>query len=78
MYSFAQARYFATQSAKNTVYILSKWDEGTGLVVVDKDSGNELKRIVFNDKTPQYVVDEADYKVYVIVNGKELKAYSLK
>lgn len=78
LYSFAQARYFATQSAKNTVYILSKWDEGTGLVVVDKDSGNELKRIVFNDKTPQYVVDEADYKVYVIVNGKELKAYSLK
>ena len=78
MYEFAQARYFATQSAKNTVYVLSKWSEGTGLVVVDKDSGNEIKRIVFNDKTPQYVVDEADYKVYVIVGDKELRAYSLK
>lgn len=78
LYSFAQARYFATQSAKNTVYILSKWDEGTGLVIADKDSGNEIKRIVFNDKEPQYIVDEADYKVYVLVKGKELNAYSLK
>jgi outer membrane protein assembly factor BamB len=78
LYSFAQARYFATQSAKNTVYVLSKWNEGTGLVVVDKDNGEEIKRIVFNDKTPQYVVDEADYKVYVIVKDKELRAYSLK
>lgn len=78
MYQFAQARYFATQSAKNTVYILSKWDGGNGLVIVDKDSGNEVKRVQFNDKTPQYVVDEADYKVYVIVDGKELRAYDLK
>lgn len=77
LYSFAQARYYATQSARNTVYVLSKWAEGTGLVVVDKDSGNEISRIVFNDKTPQYVVDEADYKVYVIVKDKELRAYSL-
>lgn len=78
LYSFAQARYYATQSAKNTVYVLSKWDEGTGIVIIDKDSGKELKRIVFNDKEPQYIVDEADYKVYVLVKGKELNAYSLK
>ncbi len=78
LYTFAQDRYFATKSAKNTVYILSRWDEGTGIVVVDKATGNEIKRIVFNDKTPQYVVDETDYKVYVIVGGKELRAYDLK
>jgi outer membrane protein assembly factor BamB len=78
VYSFAQARYYATQATQNTVYILSKWDEGTGLVVLNKDSGNEIKRIVFNDKTPQYIVDEADYKVYVLVGGKELRAYNLK
>lgn len=78
IYSFAQARYYATQSAKNTVYILTKWDEGTGLAVVEKDNGNEINKIAFNDKTPQYIVDEADYKVYVIVGGKELRAYDLK
>jgi outer membrane protein assembly factor BamB len=78
LYSFAQARNFATQSTKNTVYILSKWDEGNGLVVADKNTGNEIKRIVFNDTTPQYVVDEADNKVFVIVGGKELSGYSLK
>jgi hypothetical protein len=78
MYQYAQSRYFATQSAKNTVYVLSKWDAGNGLIISDKDSGAEMKRIVFNDKTPQYVVDEADYKVYVIVDGKELRAYTLK
>lgn len=78
MFDFAQARYFATQSAKNTVYILTKWDEGTGLAVVEKDNGNEINKIAFNDKTPQYIVDEADYKVYVIVGGKELRAYDLK
>lgn len=78
LYEFAQARFFATQSAKNTVYILSKWNEGTGLVVVDKDNGGEIRRIAFNDKAPQYVVDEADYKVYVMVKDKELRAYDLK
>lgn len=78
MYSFAQARYYATKTTQGTVYVLSKWDEGTGLVVVDKETGNEVKRIVFNDKTPQYIVDEADYKVYVLVGGKALNAYSLK
>ena len=78
LYDFAQTRHFATQSTKNTVYILSKWEEGKGLVVFDKDSGKEIKRIVFNDKTPKYIVDEADYKVYVLVDGKELRAYSLK
>ncbi len=78
LYTFAQNRYFATQSAKNTVYILSRWDGGSGLVVVDKATGNEVKRIMFNDKTPQYIVDEAEYKVYVIVGGKELRAYDLK
>lgn len=78
MFQMAQARYFATQSTRNTVYVLSKWDEGTGLVVAGKDDGKEIKRIVFNDKTPQYVVDETDYKVYVIVGGKELRAYDLK
>lgn len=78
IYSFAQARYYATKSARNTVYILTKWDEGTGLAVVEKDNGNEINKIAFNDKTPQYIVDEADYKVYVIVGGKELRAYDLK
>ncbi|MES1225840.1 MAG: hypothetical protein ABUT20_60740, partial [Bacteroidota bacterium] len=75
---FAKARHFATQATKNTVYILSKWDEGTGLIVVDKDSGKEIKRIVFNDSEPQYVVDEVEYKVYILVKGKEVASYSLK
>lgn len=78
VFQAAQVRYFATQSAKNTVYVLSKWDAGNGLVVSEKDSGNELKRIVLNDKTPQYVVDEADFMLYVIVDGKELRAYDIK
>ena len=47
-------------------------------ILYSKDSGSEIKRIVFNDKTPQYIVDEADYIVYVLMGGKELRAYSLK
>lgn len=78
VFQAAQARFFATKSAKNTVYILSKWDAGNGLVISEKDNGNELKRIVLNDKTPQYVVDEADFMLYVIVDGKELRAYDIK
>lgn len=78
VFQAAQARYFATKAAKNTVYILSKWDAGNGLVISEKDNGNEIKRIVFNDKTPQYVVDEADFMLYVIVDGKELRAYDIK
>lgn len=78
VFQAAQARFFATKSAKNTVYVLSKWDAGNGLIISEKDNGNEIKRIVLNDKTPQYVVDEADFMLYVIVDGKELRAYDIK
>jgi hypothetical protein len=77
LYASARKRYLATQATKDNLYILSQMDEGNGMLVWNKDSGSISKKITFNDTTPQYVVDEATDRVYVVV-GSVIKAYSLK
>jgi hypothetical protein len=77
LYASARKRYLATQATKDNLYILSQMDEGNGLLVWNKDSGSISKKITFNDTTPQYVVDEATDRVYVMV-GNVIKAYALK
>jgi hypothetical protein len=77
LYAAARGRYLATQATKDNLYILSEMPEGNGMLVWNKDSGTITKKITFNDITPQYVVDEATDRLYVVV-GNVIKAYSLK
>jgi len=76
MFAMANQRHLATQQTKDRIYILSKLEEGTGLAVWDKDGGKELKRIIFNDINPKYIVDEAENMLYVMIDNS-IKAYSL-
>ena len=77
LYAAAKVRYLASQATKDNLYILSQMPEGNGLLVFNKDSGTVTKKITFSDTTPQYVVDEAADRVYVVV-GNVIKAYALK
>ncbi|MBS1511488.1 MAG: PQQ-binding-like beta-propeller repeat protein [Bacteroidetes bacterium] len=77
LYAAASKRYLASQATKDNLYILSEMPEGNGMLVWNKDKGTITKKITFKDTTPQYVVDEAADKVYVVV-GNVIKAYDLK
>ena len=76
MMNVANKRHLATQQTKDRIYILSKLEEGTGLAVWDKDGGKELKRIIFNDINPKYIVDEAENMLYVMIDNS-IKVYNL-
>jgi uncharacterized protein YxjI len=77
LYAEASKRYLATQATKDNLYILSEMPEGNGMLVWNKDKGEITKKITFTDTTPQFVVDEATDRVYVVV-GNVIKAYDLK
>lgn len=77
LFDYAAKRYLASQRTKDNLYILSQMPEGNGMLVWNKNKGEVSKKITFSDITPQYVVDEAMDRVYVVV-GNVIKAYSLK
>lgn len=77
LYAEASKRYALTIATKDRLYVLSQMSEGNGLLVLDKDHGQTLKQIYFSDITPQYVVDEAADRVYVVI-GNVIKAFDLK
>jgi hypothetical protein len=77
LYNAARKRFLATQATKDNLYILSEMPEGNGLLVFSKVKGEITKKITFSDTTPQFVVDEATDRLYVVV-GNVIKAYALK
>jgi hypothetical protein len=77
LYAVAKGRYMASQRTKDNLYILSEMPEGNGLLVWNKEKGEISRKITFADITPQFVVDEATDRVYVIV-GNVIKAYNLQ
>ena len=70
-------RFKATAATKNAQFILTKLDDGVGLVKLNKDSGAKEKEIVLKDKKPTYQVDEIAGVLYYKANDKTIHAYDL-
>jgi hypothetical protein len=79
LFAMANARFNATKSTKDAMFILTKFQETgiNGLVKVDKDSGKDMIKIPFGDKDPAYIIDEAENKLYVIIKDKFVQGYDL-
>ena len=79
LFAMANARYNATKSTKDAMFILTKFQETgiNGLVKVDKDSGKDMIKIPFGDKDPAYIIDEAENKLYVVIKDKFVQGYDL-
>tara|TARA_R110001583_G_scaffold63230_2_gene185340 strand:- start:4555 stop:6471 length:1917 start_codon:yes stop_codon:yes gene_type:complete len=71
-------RFKATAATDNTQFILSKLDNGAGLVVVDKNTGKVGKEILLKDKKPEYKVDEFGGILYYKADKSTINAYDLK
>ncbi|MDG1730682.1 MAG: hypothetical protein P8K68_02460 [Algibacter sp.] len=71
-------RFNATAATENAQFILTKLDDGIGLVKVNKDLGKVEKEIVLKDKKPTYEVDEIGGYLYYLVKGDTIYSYDLK
>ncbi|MCK0114504.1 PQQ-binding-like beta-propeller repeat protein [Gelidibacter sp. F63206] len=70
-------RFKATAATENAQFILTKLDDGVGLVKVNKDTGKVDKEIVLKDKKPEYQVDDVAGVLYYKANDKTIYAYDL-
>ncbi len=77
---FMSKKYSASKASGNVYYVLttikSKDEKGSGLVGVSLMTGQPVNQIIFNDKTPDYEVDDAAGRL-INMNKGELAAYSI-
>lgn len=71
-------RFKATSATQNDQFILTKLDDGVGLVKINKDTGEKEKEIVLKDKKPEYVVDDIGGILYYKADNNSVFAYDLK
>lgn len=71
-------RFKATSATENAQFVLTKLDDGVGLVKLNKDTGEREKEIVLKDKKPVYEVDEFGGYLYYKADNKTIYAYNLK
>ncbi len=78
---FMGKKYSASKQSGNIYYVLAKIkgddDSGSGLIGVNMLTGNAERQIIFNDKSPDYEVDELEGRLFNMNKGK-LSAYSIK
>jgi hypothetical protein len=77
---FMAKKYSAGRQSGNIYYVLTtikgKEDKGSGLVGVNLMTGKAVNQIIFNDKEPDYEVDDAAGRMFNMKKG-ELSAYSI-
>ena len=67
-------KYSASKQSGNVYYVLTKIkgddDSGSGLVGINMLTGNAERQIIFNDKSPDYEVDELSGRLFNMNKGK--------
>ena len=75
-------RFKATREANNYMAILTNFGKSNnakdaGVMMVDKTTGKEIRRMVFGDKKdPDYKLDELGKVVYYRADGNEIQGFS--
>lgn len=77
-FNYISERFKATAATENAQFILTKLDDGVGLVKVNKDSGKVEKEIILKDKKPEYEVDDFGGMLYYKAKDDVIYAYDLK
>lgn len=76
-FTMMSKRFKATAATENAQFILTKLNDGVGLVKVNKDTGKVDKEIVLKDKKPEYQVDDVAGVLYYKASDKSIYAYDL-
>jgi len=70
-------RFKATSATKDSRFVLTKLEDGVGLVKLNKDTGTKEKEIILKDKKPEYQVDEFGGILYYKAGNSSIYAYDL-
>ena len=70
-------RFKATSATENSRFVLTKLDEGAGIVKLNKDTGEKEKEITLKDKKPEYLVDEFAGLLYYKADSNTIFVYNL-
>ncbi|RLD30165.1 MAG: hypothetical protein DRI70_01535 [Bacteroidetes bacterium] len=71
-------RFKATSATENSRFVLTKLEEGVGILKLNKDTGFIEKEIILKDKKPEYQVDEFGGILYYKASSSSIYAYDLK
>lgn len=71
-------KFRATKETKDFLYVLTKLDDGVGLVKLKKDTGEKTADLVLKDKKPEYEVDESYGVLYFKKDKKQIVSYDLR
>ncbi|WP_034061574.1 outer membrane protein assembly factor BamB family protein [Lacinutrix jangbogonensis] len=70
-------RFKATSATQNAQFVLTKLDDGVGLVKLNKDTSVLEKEIVLKNKKPEYQVDGYGGYLYYKANNSTIYSYNL-
>jgi hypothetical protein len=71
-------KFKATSGTKDHLYILTKLDDGVGLVKINKDTGAKEAELVLKDKKPEYRVDEQYGILFYKKEDKQVVGFDLR
>lgn len=79
VFEVTKTRYFNSKSTKDVKFILAKKEttetDGRNYVyMIDKASGEIIKKIELLDKTPNYIIDDIDSRVFINEKNKIISA----
>ncbi|MBL3656937.1 outer membrane protein assembly factor BamB family protein [Fulvivirga sediminis] len=81
VFEITKTRYYNSRNSKDHKFILTKQkneDSGRNFIfAINKSTGNIDYKIELIDKTPSYIVDEVDKRVFVNENNQEITCYKL-
>ncbi len=81
MDKFLDRRFSKTQNTERYSYILTRVsdgeDAGIGIMAIDMETGEPGEQIVFDEKDPEYKVDDMSQRVYHFKGKKNIVAYDL-
>jgi outer membrane protein assembly factor BamB len=78
LYSISTTRFTNSQQTKEHKFLTTRYEDGIkSLLMIDKNTGEVIKRIELVEKNPNYVVDVVDNVIFVTEKDKLVRAYSM-
>lgn len=70
-------RFKATSASENAQFMLTKLDDGIGLIKVDKDSGQAVGEVILKDRKPEYIVDDFGGQLFYKAKNNTIYVYDV-
>lgn len=77
VFEVTKKRFSNSQQVKDHAFIVTGGDAGSRIVMINKDSGKVEKTIPLKDKSPSYLIDVIDNRVFLNENNKLISCYQM-